>query len=449
MTLDHCSWISRVALLGAALIAAPAPALASWTRTYAVEWEEPALYYPGNGLSSAEPAADCPKGANPDPDWQSVLIKAGYSIDQARWLLDPGNNDIPAQQRINQMAFRGKGRANVYADPTSLDDPGFLEVEGKVGEGINLDGDLRSGFVSPTGERGIDNKFYKALGCWKYLRSPERRASGAANPNTIMREGAWTVLIVVAGQGDDPMNDDSVRVGLYLASDKLVKDAGGNVSRDYTFRIRPHHTYEAIFAGQVAGGRITTSPNPRVVLRDAFYGVGLELLQARIDFQMRPDGGLRGYVGGYRPWAAIHDNFMIVSGTTMERQNSIQLPALWYVLKRNADYSPSGSGGPKTHISYALRIDAVPAYVTDPQGSALIASVDTFRELAPKDEPLISYPRGGRSIINGLYTQPGVVPVPMSSEEMDRFIAARRLKAGRIREGGINSLWGRVRYVFE
>ncbi|MGE0409879.1 MAG: hypothetical protein AB7P23_11545 [Amphiplicatus sp.] len=418
--------------LAAAALASPGAAFAGWTRSYAVEWNEPAMYYGGQG-GPVDPGTDCPKGANPDPDWLAVLVKAGYKPEAAKWLLDPGNMDIPRRERVNQMAFRGKDRANVYVDPTSTPDPGFVEVEGKIAEGLNLDGDPRTGFTSPTGEKGIDNNFYKALGCWKYLRGLTRRQQGTEGPNVFVQDGAWTLVLVVSGQGDDPMNDNDVRVGLYMSYDKLVKSGAGagahEVAHDYTFRIRPHATYEAIFKGKIADGRITTEPNPRIVMRDAFYGLGLELLQARLDFRTLPDGGLKGYIAGYRPWAAIHDNFMIVSGTTVESYDGIQLPALWYVLRRNADYSPTGPGGEKTHISFALRVDAVPAYVTDPDGNGLIAAVESFKSRAPRDEPLISYPRGGRPIVNGLYTEPGKIPQPMTFEEIEAHLAARPKRA--------------------
>ncbi len=140
----------------------------------------------------------------------------------------------------NQMAFRGKDRANVYVNPTSTPDTGLVGVSGTIGEGINLDGDAKTGFTSPSGETGIDNIFYKTLGCWKTYRGPPRLSSGALQFNDSMRNGAWTTVIVVAGRGDDPMNDKHVKVGFYVSDDKMVKDGNGRIARDYTFRIKPH-----------------------------------------------------------------------------------------------------------------------------------------------------------------------------------------------------------------
>ena len=47
----------------------------------------------------------------------------------------------------------------------------------------------------------------------------------------------------------------------------------------------------------------------------------------------------------------------------------MQLPAVYYALKRHADYSPKGSKGEKTHISYAMRVSAIPAYVLTPDAT--------------------------------------------------------------------------------
>jgi hypothetical protein len=65
----------------------------------------------------------------------------------------------------------------------------------------------------------------------------------------------------------------------------------------------------------------------------------------------------------------------------------VQLPAVYYALRRNADYSPTGPEGEKTHISFALRIDALPAFVMTPDGSKEVASVESYKDLAPKESP--------------------------------------------------------------
>ena len=246
---------------------------AKWTKTYVVEWNEPAMYY-GAKTGVIDPGTDCPQGTNPSPDWIQVLVAAGYTEEEAKWLRNPANPTRSPVHGQNQMAFRGKDRANVYVNPTSTPDPGLVGVSGTIAEGLNLDDDKKTGFTSPTGEKGMDNNFYKALGCWKTYRGPHRLSSGALNFNDAMRDGMWTTVIVVAGEGADPMNDDHVTVGFYMSNDKMVKDGLGNVARDYTFRIAPHAKHEGILPARTVNGRIISRAPADIVFARPFVHPG-------------------------------------------------------------------------------------------------------------------------------------------------------------------------------
>lgn len=408
--------ITRLALLvGGALAAVPGIASAAWTRTYAIEWYEPAMYY-GAKAGVTDPGTDCPKGTNPEVDWVAVLVRAGYTPDEARWLRDPANPTRSPIHGQNQMAFRGADRANVYIHPESTPDTGLVGVTGKIAEGVDLDGDPRTGSVSPAGEKGIDNAFYRTLGCWKTYRGPPRKSSGALQFNDAMREGGWTVVVVVHGEGADPLNDDHVAVGLYMSQDKLVKDGAGNIAPDYTYRIRPDAKFEAVLHGKVRNGRILTESEPEIWLRDPSYARELQLLKAKADLRMQPDGTLKGYLGGYRPWNAVYNSWVGARGPVIESLTWVQLPAVWYALKRNADYSPTGPKGPKTHISFAMRLEAVPAFVTQPDGKALAASVQSYKAVAPKATeapPTLPF-----RIVDGIVLARGQEAVSQTAEQL-------------------------------
>lgn len=369
-------------LAAAAALAAPAPALAAWTRTFAVEWYEPAMYY-GAKTGVIDPGTDCPAGTNKEPDWIKVMTDAGYTREQALWLRNPANPTRSAVHGQNQMAFRGTNRDNVYIHPTSTPDQGLVGVTGTVGEGIDLDGDKTNGFTSPTGETGIDNAFYRTLGCWKTYRGPPRLSSGALQFNDSMRDGAWTIVVVVSGKGQDPANDRDVTVGFYPSGDKLVKDAMGQVAPDYTFRIKPDAKLEGVFKARSVNGRITsTAPTPEIWMRDPGYARQLQLLQAKVDLTLKPDGSLTGYIGGYRPWKPVYDGWVAARGPVIEALTWVRLPDVYYALRRNADYSPTGPGGEKTHISFAFRVDAVPAFVVSPDAK-ITAQAVSYRKQAP------------------------------------------------------------------
>ncbi len=377
-------------VLAGMLFAISPTALADWTKTYVVEWNEPAMYY-GAKDGVIDPGTDCPNGSNPEIDWIKVLIEAGYTEEEARWLRNPANPTRSPVHGQNQMAFRGKDRANVYTNPESTPDPGLVGVTGDIGEGINLDGDTKTGFTSPDGEPGIDNNFYKTLGCWKTYRGPRRLSSGALQFNDSMRNGSWTTVIVVAGKGKDPLNDDDVTVGFYVSDDKMVKDGNGNIAWDYTFSIKPSARYEAIFPARSRNGLITSTQPVSGTLREPAYLRDLELLQAQVKLTMKADGTLSGYVGGYRPWEPVYKAWVNARGPVIEALTWVQLPGVWYALKRNADYSPSGPQGEKTHISYALHVDAVPAYVMTPDASEQVAQVVSYRSMAPNEDTRVAF----------------------------------------------------------
>ncbi|WP_116809820.1 hypothetical protein [Steroidobacter cummioxidans] len=394
--------IGRACVVVAAL-ALPGVATAAWMKSYVVEWNEPAMYYGANS-GVIDPGTDCPKGTNPEINWVQVLMDAGYTREEAEWLRNPANPTRSPVHGQNQLAFRGKNRANVYVNPTSTADPGLVGVSGALAEGIDLDGNPNTGFTGPAGEAGIDNNFYKTVGCWKTYRGPHRLSSGALQFNDSMRNGAWTTVIVVTGQGQDPMNDEQVTVGFYVSNDKMVKDGNGNIARDYTFSIKPHGKYEAIFPARAKSGVITSTKPVTGALREPAYWPDLELERAQIKLTMKADGSLTGYVGGYRPWEDVYRGWVNARGPVIEALTWVQLPGVYYALRRNADYSPSGSKGKKTHISYALRVDALPAFVMTPDATEQVAAVQSYKSLAPPERA--SMAKVFSQVVDGLFIDP-------------------------------------------
>jgi hypothetical protein len=363
-----------IAVIGAGVCGTAA---AEWTKTYVIDWYEPASYFGGKDILA--PGTDCPNGTNPEIDWVKVLIKAGYTEAEAKWLRNPENPSRSPVHGQNQMAFRGRNRENVYINPESYPDPGLVGVTGNLAEGFNLDDNTATGVISPTGEKGIDNNFYRAMGCTKSYRGPPRLSATALSTNDTMRNGGWTVVIVAHGAGKDPMNDSKVDVGFYVSSDKLVKDGNGGIARDYTFRIKPSKL-EGMFKATTSHGVILSKgAAPEIWMHDPGAVRDLQLLRARLKLQMNPDGSLEGYVGGYRPWKPVYTALVNARGPVVEVLGWIELPSVYYALKRNADYSPTGPKGEKTHISYAMRVSAIPAYVVMPDASARVASVISYK----------------------------------------------------------------------
>ena len=364
------------ALAGLLTTASTAAQAEPWVKTYVVEWYEAANLYGGKS-GTTEPGSDCPKGSAPSPDWVKVLVDAGYSEKEAKWLRDPANPTREPNNGQPMMAFRGSNRQNVYDYPTTTPEAGIPPVMSNVALGFNLDGDARTGFVGPTGEKGIDHAHYKALGCLRGSRGPARLSERAKGANDSMREGAWTVVLVVSGEGKDPANDPKVRVGIYSSSDRIVRDGLGNVAQDYSFRIKPDAKLQAVFEGATRKGVITAKAANAIWMRGP-DAAELKLAKAQLRFEVKPDGALSGMIGGYRPWRPIYESLVNSRGPVAEPLGWVRLPDVYYALQRYADYSPTGPGGEKTYISYNMRVDAVPAYVVKPDMSGTVTQATVY-----------------------------------------------------------------------
>jgi hypothetical protein len=232
-----------------------------------------------------------------------------------------------------------------------------------------------------------------------------------------MRDGGYTVIVVASGTGKDPMNDPNVTVGLYMSPDKLVKDGNGEVTRDYTYRIKPDPKFEALFkARSVKGTIVSTEATPEVYMRDAGYSREIQLLKARISLTMKEDGALKGYLGGYRPWEPVYKGWVGARGPVIESLTWVRLPDVYYALKRYADYSPTGPKGEKTHISFAYRIDAVPAYVMTPDAKMQVAQVVSYKAEASKVEA--TPPAASFAVIDGIVVPRGGKAVSQTAEQL-------------------------------
>ena len=140
---------SIAASLSIAALALPAVAMADWTKTYVVEWNEPAFYY-GAKTGVIDPGTDCPQGTNPEIDWIKVLMEAGYTKEEADWLRNPANPTRSPVHGQNQMAFRGRNRpsqsrsASAISVHTSTSDPVATCLDLVIrGEAATVAGDAR------------------------------------------------------------------------------------------------------------------------------------------------------------------------------------------------------------------------------------------------------------------------------------------------------------------
>jgi len=360
-----------------------APSLAqAWTKSYLVNWMAPAFYYGGPPTGGEETLApDCPTGINPAVDWHQVLVTPYRPKQEVERILNPEHRGQGGAY-YEHFGFRGPNGTNVYENPASVPDPGFIEVTGKIAVGFDLDDNPETGFTSPEGVKGIDNAYYKAAGCVSSFRHVRYQALYFKQANDRMRDGYQTAVMVISGE-KDPMNDDNVTIGFYGTSDIIVKDANGAPTPDMTFRVDPKN--QSIFKGKITNGVIEAVDRPEISIALQVRGQpGMSTLlhKGKMKLETQADGTVRGLIGGYREanrfYAEMGAYGNTGGGGTAEQLSHMSLPGFWYSLRRNADSLPDPKTGVKMGLSVAYDLELIPAFVMTPDNSEPVTVARNF-----------------------------------------------------------------------
>jgi len=277
-----------------------------------------------------------------------------------------------------------------------------VKVPNAAAYGIDLDGqDSRANgrpapntcahddFRGFNGEKGIDNQFFRVVGCSRSYQS-----TGQSADNTIeLRTGSWGVLITLAGV-DDIRNDPDVTVGIHANADPIELSPTREPVEFATYSITQDPRFRATTHGRIVNGVLTTDP---VDVR--FYKVTnsmyLErpLRGARLRLTIAPDGKLDGYLAGYAPVEAIYDHqygyrsatdgkgvpsplrLRMISSNGNAAVNNHTCQGAYWALRAAADGYPDEKGQ-CTAISTQYRIRAIPAFVVDAPGKSANAALD-------------------------------------------------------------------------
>jgi hypothetical protein len=376
--------VSAMALSMAGGIPAQA---APWTRGFVVSSYEYAFRYGGRSDYSRgaeiEPGVDCQHGstihlANPDQTKIAMTRQKWRSQKEIDWITAPPGVDLTKTPGLTRrhiwaraMSYRGYKRGiETYVNPWATDDPGQPEVTSRIGDGFNLDGKIKANdFVSPDGEKGIDNNLYRAWGC----DAPWRGGGNATldlRANDKMQEGLFTMVIRVSGN-QDPRNDSDAVVEIGYSPDTIVKDARGGISTDYSYRILQPAQYTKLKAtiknGVVESEQVEHMHTPRIAW---FYDQtgDTNFAQGKIRLNMAPDGRTAtGMIGGYRNWRDLYaENTFAQDGGQQGTREHEDAVSLYYALKRNADGIPNPKTGKYDGISSAYRLKMTAAFVVDP-----------------------------------------------------------------------------------
>ena len=151
--------------------------------------------------ASSIPAPTARRARIREIDWIKVLVDAGYTPEEGEVAAQSREPDAQPGPRPEPDGVPRQGsRERLCRIRLRRPRPVWSASRGTIGEGVESRRRCEDRLHSPTGEKGIDNDFYRTLGCWKTYRGPPRLSSGALQFNDSMRNGAWTTVIVVAGQ---------------------------------------------------------------------------------------------------------------------------------------------------------------------------------------------------------------------------------------------------------
>jgi hypothetical protein len=349
--------------LAAALpVFAAGAAIGAETKSFVVSYFYDANYSDGK--------SDCPNGLNLSAIdfYRRDLAKAGHSHDE----IEAALKDFPGEGGLKQpwvplVVTRGNGKDNVYVHPETMADPGLIEVGGKYAYGFNLDGkgdQSPSKFEDPDShEKGINNQVYKVMGCIRSYRGlpPPGRPSLAENLWDVLRDvmPAWLISI---NAPDGFSKDSDVTVTVDRALERITRDASGAVAQaDMTYQIDPDPRSHNVLKGHLKGNVVTIDPADFKMILDPYLLPEVAMTQTHLRITINPDGTAKALLGGYQS-VDMYYYGMSNQAYIKEYAASIDVPAVYYALKRNADADPDPKTGQNRRISSAYFIEAVPAF---------------------------------------------------------------------------------------
>lgn len=303
-----------------------------------------------------------------------------------------GETDQRYSRRLSMAVNTTADGKNICLNPElSQPDPGWRMVSGKnvKVEGIDLDGQdsapgkrpaagtcAHEDFQGTQGERGIDNQWYRVIGCTTGFQS-----TGQANGWQIeMLTGSWGVVMNITGI-DDVRNDPDVRVGIYANGDPIQLSANRAALPFATYAIHQNKRYHAETRGRIVDGVLTIDPVdvsfPNIVNSMIDDRV---LRDARLRLTFTADGGMEGYLAGYTPVESMYDVQFgarkgrtakgelaperLRVGTSVGRAGALghSCNGAYHALYAAADGHPDANGR-CTSISTQYRIRVAPAFV--------------------------------------------------------------------------------------
>lgn len=294
---------------------------------------------------------ECPKGFNDGPREQFEIL-------------------FPDVEKRTVVDTQLKQEIETWHPTTEPDPLPFHYVEGNLSYGLNLDGEIGSNdFTHPTGEQGIDNEVYRAVGCIIGFRGPDG-VEVIFQDKAIADRRYNRTMIELTGV-DDLTNDDNVTVTLYRGLDRLLTDAtGSKVMSGGSQRVDTRWGARLIrqTQGKIADSVLTTEPIPEVVIPWMNLNVpSIHIIRdMRLQLKLTPTGA-EGLLAGYADVDTWYKQLIRNDSTHHLSNGQISGISLYKALRHLADAYPDPETGDNTAISTALDVKMAQVHVVHPE----------------------------------------------------------------------------------
>jgi hypothetical protein len=300
------------------------------------------------------------------------------SVERAR--LQKPENEPELTARWKAYGFSPDHHMNVCANYDKFDHPLYNTVQSKIAYGVNLDGDdngekphdpyvcPHEKFTSPIGEKGIDNQYYRAMGCERNHRGPDGKIGDILIGNKSALMSDYTIVMILRNV-HSLVNDDNVEVILSSSHDKPIVDTQQNFIRNASYQVTTNPHWRNVLHGHIVNGVLTTDSKDIVLERQLGNkprGVPTDwnFARSRLQLVFRPDGTLGGVIGGYVP--LIMYMLQAIGGSAGSvTVADIDCSSQYKTIKALADGERDPTTGQCNRISSAMHIEAVPAFVFD------------------------------------------------------------------------------------
>ena len=296
---------------------------------------------------TADGRRECPRGFNDGPREQFEQL-------------------FPAHELLTVEETQLRREIETWHPTAEPDGFEFLEVEGELSRGLNLDGEIGpNDFTHPDGTPGIDNEVYRAIGCIIGFRGPD--GVEYIFQNKAILDRVYNRMMIELTGVDDLENDDAVTLTWYRGMERLLTDATGQrVMPGGTQRVDRRWGESLIreTQGKIVDSVFTSEPIDELVIPWMNLNVpSIHLFRdARLQLDLTDDGA-SGLLAGYADVDTWYYQLIRNDSTHHLSNGQISGISLYKALRRLADAHPDPETGENTAISTALDIEMTQVYI--------------------------------------------------------------------------------------